>query len=224
MSRFFCAVLLRKIAACVILTTICTMSVASTQDCPSVPPPSEEWSGSALHVAVNRGALNTVKQLANAKNVNEPDSAGNSPLIVALTSRSFLEPVTKTTSTRHAGVAKEHRAKQAIVTVLLEKGSDPNFVGARGETPLIALAFAGYEPKVDRHIAKALLRSGANVNARDATGSTALMLAASRGKVEVVKLLLEQGADVTVRNCAGKTALSLAEFEQRNVIVRLFRK
>src|SRR5262245_2067954 len=55
-----------------------------------------------------------------------------------------------------------------------------------------------------------LLRSGANVNARDRHGQTALMLAAHHGHHEVVDLLVGAGADLNVTAGYSLTALMLA--------------
>lgn len=55
-----------------------------------------------------------------------------------------------------------------------------------------------------------LLSEGADVNARDAAGETALMLAAARGRLDVIGLLIERGADVNAASDAGNTALMLA--------------
>jgi ankyrin repeat protein len=57
---------------------------------------------------------------------------------------------------------------------------------------------------------KRLLAKGADVNAKDRDGSTALMIASSLDKPEVVQLLLDEGADVNARNKNGLTALMLA--------------
>ena len=43
------------------------------------------------------------------------------------------------------------------------------------------------------------MRSGANVNARDTYGYTALMTAAGKGHFDCVKILIEAGADVNTR-------------------------
>ncbi len=51
---------------------------------------------------------------------------------------------------------------------------------------------------------------GADVNARDANGYTALHHAASRGDVEMIRYLVEHGADVTVVSRKGETTADMA--------------
>lgn len=54
---------------------------------------------------------------------------------------------------------------------------------------------------------KALLKEGADVNAKTDTGATALMWACFFGKLDVVKVLLANGADVNAKDGRGWTAL-----------------
>ena len=55
-----------------------------------------------------------------------------------------------------------------------------------------------------------LLRAGADVNARDRHGQTALMLAAHRGYRDMVEILVEGGADLNVTAKYNLSALMLA--------------
>jgi ankyrin repeat protein len=55
-----------------------------------------------------------------------------------------------------------------------------------------------------------LLAQGAEVDARNARGDTALMIAAGRGHVDIVRSLLAAGADVQAENGVGETAWVLA--------------
>src|SRR5262245_61931259 len=68
-----------------------------------------------------------------------------------------------------------------------------------------------------------LLKSGTNVNERDASNNTPLMLAASSGYTGAMKLLIDSGAFVTARNIEGKTALMWAsstnQLEAMNVLL-----
>lgn len=68
---------------------------------------------------------------------------------------------------------------------------------------------------------KIALNNGAEINAVDEYGYTALHSAAENGHLEVVKLLVEQGADVNIRTQDGKTAAELAEAENPNVVAYL---
>ena len=54
------------------------------------------------------------------------------------------------------------------------------------------------------------LRSGTDLDATDTQGRSALILAASRGHLDVCNLLLEAGADPTMRDNAGNDALAVA--------------
>ena len=57
---------------------------------------------------------------------------------------------------------------------------------------------------------KALLDQGANVNAADKTGTTALMLAAKQGNSDIVNTLLAKGANINATDNYGRTALKVA--------------
>lgn len=66
-----------------------------------------------------------------------------------------------------------------------------------------------------------LLACGANINAVDDEGKTALMLAAEKGQVGTVNALLAAGADVNATDDDGDTALMHAADEGNNAVVRL---
>jgi ankyrin repeat protein len=57
---------------------------------------------------------------------------------------------------------------------------------------------------------KRLIEAGANVNAKNSDGTTALMEASSRGYTEIMRLLIEAGADVNTQDKNGYTALMMA--------------
>ena len=66
-----------------------------------------------------------------------------------------------------------------------------------------------------------MLDSGANINALDEHGQTALMNAVHRGNLEIVKILVERDAELnnTAKLCL--TALYLAAIGNRQEMVRL---
>ncbi len=65
---------------------------------------------------------------------------------------------------------------------------------------------------------KLLLEAGANPNAVNPKGDTALHIAAHDGRLEVLRELVAGGADVTARNAAGQTALELVESMKPRVL------
>lgn len=66
-----------------------------------------------------------------------------------------------------------------------------------------------------------LLARGADVNASNQAGVTALMLAAYHGRLEMVRALTDHGADVNAIDRDGFTAATLAQHSHREDIVRL---
>jgi ankyrin repeat protein len=66
-----------------------------------------------------------------------------------------------------------------------------------------------------------LLARGADVNASNQAGVTALMLAAFHGRLEMVRALTDHGADVNATDRDGFTAAMLAQHSHREDIVRL---
>jgi hypothetical protein len=65
---------------------------------------------------------------------------------------------------------------------------------------------------------------GVDINGRDKKNRTALMLAATKGNLDMVELLIEYGADANLQDSQGKTAIELA-YEKINVkVVQFLRK
>jgi len=68
---------------------------------------------------------------------------------------------------------------------------------------------------------KIALNNGADINAVDEYGYSALHSAAEDGNLEIVKLLVEHGANVNLRTHDGKTAAEIADEEYPNVAAYL---
>src|SRR3979490_1706064 len=83
------------------------------------------------------------------------------------------------------------------------------------------LITAAYQGDVKTAIAQ--LAEGADGNAADCDGDTALVLAAERGHIELVKVLLKNGADVNAKNLNGVTALMRAAENDRAAAVKILR-
>ena len=58
---------------------------------------------------------------------------------------------------------------------------------------------------------RVLLAAGANPNAKNPAGDTALHIAAHDGKLDPLRALVEGGADVNAKNAKGQTALQVVE-------------
>jgi ankyrin repeat protein len=97
--------------------------------------------------------------------------------------------------------------------VLLLGGGVPAFAQAR--PPLSEAAKAD-----DREGVRRLLKQGANVNALDGDGSTALHWAAYRDDLDVADQLLKAGAKVNIANDLGATALWAAAMNSSEEMVR----
>ena len=89
-------------------------------------------------------------------------------------------------------------------------------VAMLGGTPVDGWgALAGVIVNDDAAALKQLLGKGADPNARDPrNGTTALILAAFLGRVDIAKILLVAGADLNAKNNDGATALSAAELDR----------
>ena len=75
------------------------------------------------------------------------------------------------------------------------------------------------------YVLKVLLESGADPNATDEQGNSALMLFIASTTVEDVAAFLDAGADVSHKNKAGKSVLQLAkEKKQGNEIIKLLKE
>jgi ankyrin repeat protein len=91
----------------------------------------------------------------------------------------------------------------ARVQTLLREGTDPNTTDIEGTTALMHAVI-----EADVTMMRLLLDGRADVNARNALDSTALMYAATN--LEKARLLIDRGADVKVRNKRGATPMSVA--------------
>jgi ankyrin repeat protein len=101
-----------------------------------------------------------------------PSAAGNTPLMLSARDGNLTD----------------------VKQLLNKAGVDVNATNKTGSTALIA-STRGQSGRGDVAIAKALIAKGANVNAADMNGRTALMEVAASGNLDFVLLLLDSGAD-----------------------------
>ncbi|XP_030732927.1 KN motif and ankyrin repeat domain-containing protein 1 isoform X3 [Globicephala melas] len=90
-----------------------------------------------------------------------------------------------------------------------------------GYTPIMLAALAAVEAEKDMRVVEELFACG-DVNAKASqAGQTALMLAVSHGRIDMVKGLLACGADVNIQDDEGSTALMCASEHGHVEIVKL---
>ncbi|XP_025019569.1 KN motif and ankyrin repeat domain-containing protein 1 isoform X1 [Python bivittatus] len=109
-----------------------------------------------------------------------------------------------------------------IVKLLLDANvCNVNHQNKAGYTPIMLAALAAVEAEKDMKIVEELFACG-DVNAKASqAGQTALMLAVSHGRIDMVKALLACGADVNIQDDEGSTALMCASEHGHVEIVKL---
>ena len=122
-----------------------------------------------------------------------------------------------------------------MIKFLLSRGADPETAiktatatgdkemlqfllnnGVTGNNAIYQVSLNG-----DTDTLKQLLAQGADVNAKNQEGKTALMGAAKKGQSEVVKILLDAKADINAQDASGKTALIYAAKNSSLEVVKL---
>jgi len=175
-----------------------------------------------LFIAVEKDQTASVAALvALGADVNLPGGAGVSPVsaaafngnlsVVTLLLDHHADPAVVDLSGKSPIAYAAARGHEKIVARLLAAGID---VRARyGHDLTVLMWAAGSSPDVlpsDGAKLAVLLQEGAEVNAQDDRGRTALMMAAGLGHGETVSALLLGGADPALRDYAGKGAADLA--------------
>jgi ankyrin repeat protein len=100
------------------------------------------------------------------------------------------------------------------ITDILCAGANLNTRNGHGQTVLMRSVI-----KFDKEVALLLINNGADVNAKDNGGVTALMYAS--GSLEVAEYLIANGADVNEKSNSGGTALMEASFRGNTALVKL---
>jgi len=107
------------------------------------------------------------------------------------------------------------------VTALLDAGTEVN---GRTGSGSYALNSAAVENEVE--VMRILLDHGANPNAQNSNGDTALICATkyAGGKATTVQLLVDAGTDLTIQDNKGKTALDYAKEKEEQEAIALLQK
>ncbi len=181
-----------------------------------------------LHHAIIQGSPSMVAFLiARGADVNQRDRDGWTPLMqagycddaadVKVLKEHGGDPNALSPQNYTAlGIATQY-GKNAAALALVEAGADPaRPIGEGGYTPLMLATANHAQPLVE-----ALLKKGADVNARNSGGVTALMIAAANGRAELVELLVRAGADVQAQSERGDTALTIARAKGNEKVIKL---
>lgn len=131
---------------------------------------------------------------ANPELVNIKDSRGSTPLILA-TYYNYLD----------------------IAKVLLANNASIEDKDASGNTALMGVCFKGFDAIAEFLIAE----GGANVNAVNLSGATALIYAATFNRQSIIKMLLSKNADKTIKDQRGNSALDHAKMQGLDDLVAL---
>lgn len=138
-----------------------------------------------------------VKMLEALNAVDIPGDDGKTPLLLA--------------QSQDYGTAVE------VTNFLLDKGVDVNRADNYGNTALLLHA--------DRHcnkgVIKELIRAGADINAKNKNGDTALHFALINGNSEVARFLIKKGADYRAVNNKGKSPMEIAAEKGYETVIEL---
>ena len=119
-----------------------------------------------------------------------------------------------------------HKGQDAVIRALVAKGADVEQTGYGSKnvelsaTPLMRAVLFSYPETVET-----LIDLGANVDARNMLGRTALMLAAEKCYVECAAILIQRGANVNLQSTDNmQTALIIAAYKGSEEICLLLLK
>ena len=119
------------------------------------------------------------------------------------------------------GITALHVAAAAgnldIAEMLIDFGADVNKGDRNGTTPLMEAALCNEQTLV----LKFLLERGANINAKGANASSALVYSAAAGHPDVFRFLIADGADVSAGDAGGPGALMEAASHGHAEIVEI---
>jgi quinoprotein dehydrogenase-associated probable ABC transporter substrate-binding protein len=179
------------------------------------------------HALVVRSPKMAAFLVAHGADVNERDRDGWTPIMTAaygddaddvrmLAAHGADPNVLSAQNLTPLGIAAQY-GKDKAAMALIEAGANPGRpIGDAAYTPLM-LASANDA----QALAQALIRKGADVNARNGGGVTALMMAAANGHADMVQLLVRSGANVKAQTDRGDTALSIARAKGHENVIKL---
>ena len=177
----------------------------------------------ALMAAASSGEQAMVDALlAAGADVRIQDASGGTALTYAA-----AEGFTSAVAALQKRGAKAGDAELMLASARCNTSIVQSFIGAgmrvnpkdAGTTPLIVAAGGNCRETVDM-----LIKSGADLNAKNSDGWTPLMKAAAAGHADIVSLLLEKGAVMSVTDPTGRSAWTYAALARHDDIAEMFRQ
>ncbi|MDZ4122442.1 MAG: ankyrin repeat domain-containing protein [Candidatus Cloacimonadaceae bacterium] len=93
------------------------------------------------------------------------------------------------------------------------------------EIPFTVDAFLEYVGKNNSEVVQRFVDAGIDVNAANAQGDRALIIAAEKGSIKIVNILLKAGANINIGDADGSTALMYAaHFRKSKMVKHLIRR
>jgi len=161
--------------------------------------------------AAQRGCIDKVRDFLAADGIDSKNGSESEALRIAIRSgnREIVQllidagaPVNPSNTVLWSPLGEAAFAKHFdIMKLLLQSGSKVDAHDHRGVTLLVSMGF--FDPTVTT----ILLEAGADPNAADRDGETALMKASAHGLKQTVKLLIDHHGNVNQKDSAGRTAL-----------------
>ena len=181
----------------------------------------------SLYLASQRGDIEQIERhIKWGSDINALDKDGDAPLHVAA-----------------------QKGRIVIARLLLRHGADINLKNSRGHTPAYYAILSGrtrladllLQQGADVDASKLLLEAahqnipdrdaiiflaahGADLEARDAKGDTALIIAIRQGNHRLARHLVAEGADVNARDAEGKRAIEIAKQAGLRDIAQLLKR
>jgi ankyrin repeat protein len=147
---------------------------------------------------MNDDTEKALKIIAEGTDVNGVDDVGSTPLLLASSYDNY-----------------------PVMEALLLAGADPNFVLESEECKDFNDGTTNLMRVSRKETCLLLLNYGADVNAKNNQGETALTIAVKGSNVEMVKVLLQRGADISLSNNQNETPLDLAKSNKDKVMISL---
>uniref|UniRef100_A0A1A8MJU2 Phospholipase A2, group VI (Cytosolic, calcium-independent) n=1 Tax=Nothobranchius pienaari TaxID=704102 RepID=A0A1A8MJU2_9TELE len=162
-----------------------------------------------LHVACRQGRVESIKALLEGGAKCDVDGNAGYPIHTAVkySQKGCVEEILRADPSQlqaedsmHGGTPLHWSKTAEMCRLLLDHGSDVNYLSRTGESALHILTERGrFEA------AMVLLTHGAHANLKGRDGNTALHLAMKADNIEIIKALIVFGADVEIHNDLGET-------------------